>query len=410
MPRATRRARSGRRETRRRRGGRIVFSGSYGCAFRPAIRCKGEAERRPGMISKLMNKEFAQAEYFFKGRFEPIDPHMEYFYYPETMCVPDLTPNEEDNFSACTVLNARSKPTLLLSRDGGVDLSHIQLASEDYVPFFSSLMTLFDGLVLLHSRGVVHMDIKPPNIVSKRAADGSFITRYIDVGISDTISRAVERPPYDTYAYWPFDLRLIHPSFRSGRADVTEEMISDYYNSFMYNGPMFPSWLYSMPNGGLLTTTWCERFIQLAARGGFPKERVITGVDLFALGRTIAEVYARLTSHLYVGEKAKRTIYSRITGQGDRLKGVIAVRSANTGDSHHLAAYHRVLANRVSLPLYHLVADMIAVDPLKRISAVDAAARYRALLPHMSDVFAEYAAARWVAPLTDPGDAPVAGA
>ena len=43
-------------------GGAAIASGGFGCVFRPAIKCKGDAKPRDGMISKLMNHRNAHDE------------------------------------------------------------------------------------------------------------------------------------------------------------------------------------------------------------------------------------------------------------------------------------------------------------------------------------------------------------
>jgi serine/threonine protein kinase len=385
-------------KTRKQRAGRIVFSGSYGCAFRPAVKCKGETARRPGMISKLIRYDFADQEIKLKKRFQPIDPDQEFFYYPEHVCYPDLTPNEEDNLAACRVApisnSSKDPPVLLLSQDGGDDLAHIQVTSADYPAFFESLLTLFEGLSLIHRKGLVHLDIKPANIVSKRESDGSFKTRMIDLGLSDLIASVVEKPPTVNYAYWPFDLKLLDTNFLSGRERVDDDLIMDFYENLAYNRPLYPYWLYVTSSGSMINESWAKLLIGKIQSKEISKERIVTGVDIFALGRTIAEVYARLTGHLYVRDKTSPAI----------KKGVIVPRSVNIGDVDELKVYHSELAEKVSRPLYSLITDMTDANPDKRPTAAEAGVRYRRMLPAMERSFEKFPALKQLRPLADPGE------
>lgn len=39
------------------KGGKVIASGTYGCVFDPALICKGETKRKPGYVTKLLQKE-----------------------------------------------------------------------------------------------------------------------------------------------------------------------------------------------------------------------------------------------------------------------------------------------------------------------------------------------------------------
>jgi serine/threonine protein kinase len=325
------------------------------------------------MISKLMTKASAKKEYAFKSIFEPIDPRQEYFYYPEAMCTPDLTSNPENNISSCRV--ELGDPALLLSRDGGVDLSHINVEYRELAAFLESLTTLFDGLALLHRNGVVHLDIKPLNVVSRMNADGTFTTRYIDFGLSSTVARAIAEARTDNYAYWPFDLRLLSNEYMTGFRRPSNKAIRGFYTELAYNTPIFPVWLYSLPNGFPITESWAELLLGKIRGRVISKERVATGVDVFALGRTLAEVYTNLTHHYYVEDKTTNV-----------RQGMIGIKLPSPPRTEEVRNFNTELAKRVTLPIYALVADMIDPNPDKRITAEEAATRYRDLVPVIREV------------------------
>ena len=325
------------------------------------------------MIAKLMSKEEAQKEYAFKDLFEPIDPSQDYFYYPEDMCTPDLTANPENDLATCMV--KLDEPTLLLSRDGGADLYHLKVHYKDLAAFLESLVSLFDGLTLLHRGGVVHLDIKPLNVVSKMNPDRTFTTRYIDLGLSKTVARAIVDPPSQTYAYWPFDVRLLSVDYLSGRVRPSSLSINNYYKGAAYNDPVFPIWLYTLPNGLRITDSWAEMLLGKIRGGSISRERIVTGVDVFSLGRTLAEAYTTLTQHYYVENNT-----------GGVRRGVIGVKLQAPPANDDERDFHMELAKQVSTPIYALVTAMVDPNPDKRITAEEAAVRYRALLPVVREV------------------------
>ena len=50
-------------KTRKLKGGKYKYAGTYGCTYFPAMKCKGDLQRTPFSISKIMAKDHAIAEY-----------------------------------------------------------------------------------------------------------------------------------------------------------------------------------------------------------------------------------------------------------------------------------------------------------------------------------------------------------
>jgi hypothetical protein len=88
-----------RRKTKR--GGKYVGKGAYGCTFVPPIRCRGEAERRPGMISKLMLPDGAVDEMKVKPLLEGVDPVRQFFLWPVETCDPEYELPENNITNIC---------------------------------------------------------------------------------------------------------------------------------------------------------------------------------------------------------------------------------------------------------------------------------------------------------------------
>ena len=137
-------------KTRKRslRGGKYVGEGSYGCGYSPAIRCKGQAVRPPGMFSKVMNKNDAEEEQAIGKWFQKVDPLQKYFIYSKKYCVlhADMLEMPENNMKPCkkakyttyNIKNAR----MLQYINGGEALTKLILGADDYIPFFKSIPQL----------------------------------------------------------------------------------------------------------------------------------------------------------------------------------------------------------------------------------------------------------------------------
>jgi eukaryotic-like serine/threonine-protein kinase len=55
-------------------------------------------------------------------------------------------------------------------------------------------LQVLDGLGAAHIRGIIHRDIKPPNVVLMRSPDGSDIARILDFGVSKELGRCADQP------------------------------------------------------------------------------------------------------------------------------------------------------------------------------------------------------------------------
>ena len=89
---------------RTKKAGKAIASGSFGCVFRPPLRCKGKTNR-PGsadkpMISKLMMRKYALGEYEriqdVKNSVKDIPNYGDYFVVDDiTMCDPGELDDED---------------------------------------------------------------------------------------------------------------------------------------------------------------------------------------------------------------------------------------------------------------------------------------------------------------------------
>jgi hypothetical protein len=175
-------------------------------------------------------------------------------------------------------------------------------------------------------------------------------------------------------------------------------MFAEYYAALAWNRAAFPYWAYVQADGSPLDEDWADKIRRRIETRRIDTERIAKGVDVFGLGRTLAEVYTRLTGHIFVRNPGFMGFSPR--------RGKVVARSVNIGNAAALTAFHKRLADKVSMPLFKLVAEMIEPDPSIRITAAEALAKYSALLPAIRKEFADFPAVKRTLPLNDPGDAP----
>jgi hypothetical protein len=355
----TKKARSNKNRKTHKKGGRFIFSGAAGCTFRPALKCKAEDKRRDGKISKLMDKYAAEEELELTQLIKEIDSEQKYFIYPDEMCSPDLSETPEDDFSSCKLIDIKNKyisPRILISEDGGTDLWNVDVPKEDYLGFFEGVANLFKGLVELHKNSIVHLDIKPANMVSKRLVDGTHIIRYIDFGLSSNAIQASMSYFGENYAYWPYDIKLLTKRFK-----FSEKDLADFYNVQKGGGKHFPKWLaYNGDGSFLLYEEYANKINTMILKGEISAVTIIKSVDIYGLGRSLTEVYGRILTHRWVEPGAVRL---------ENIEGRVKI--------------HEQIKNYISEPLYKLAERMIHVSPLERPSAEEALKLYEEILPAM---------------------------
>jgi len=336
-----------------------------------------------------------------KKLLEKIDPEFNFFVYAYKMCIPEDVEvnNAENNIDTCAVnIGTRIKSRgiqklpdaqLLIYKDGGEDLSRIVVPNEDYAGFFHGFSYLFAGLSALNNNGILHFDIKPSNLVGVRQADGSYRLRYIDFGLSMKMSMLANGTNEDlyfenNYPYWSFELKLINIYILKGHTRITENEIQDFYKSLLHNKGFFPYWNWlHVDRRPKIAVPWCNAIIEDLRSGQIKIQDLLMRFDVFALGRTLSEIYCRLTGHYSVGP------------------GQVEVRSPNVGSSSAINAYHVKLRDEVSVPFYRLITKMTGPAFWIRPTAEEAYEEFKTLLPAMRANFEEFPKVKKLPPIKD---------
>lgn len=419
-----------RTKTRKQRGAGHVEKGTYGKVFRPALPCVGHAGQRPvNHISKVSNLETTALEWNISQKLNQI-PGIEQFYeIPDESCDVNIAHLRPDNGFNVSVMKARANGgiPMLQMRDGGNDLfKHLQLTPPDFIPFFTSLTNLFDGLLFLHNNNVAHRDIKPANVVSKKSHDGSFISKFIDPGLNiflnidysgtaaawehnkyTIVNEINTQYFYEPVPYMPFDLVLLYTSGGIPRYD-------DIPYSLNQLGPRaYRAWTVRQlkyfsinPYEKILPTGQAEEnpsFKTLVAvlsnsawRNAMPDKiiQIIKAADIWMLGFTLMAVWTRLTKQMVIHFESKPgTIEDKVyfipnafpeIGEGaigldDLAQVLIEIQQPDLIPADTIGWYKKV-AQDITLPLNKIFMDMMAVAPEDRITIDEALGRYTALL------------------------------
>ena len=202
----------------RKRGGKPINSGGYGCIFKPALRCKGMKRPGKGSVSKLMTKETAHREMKLVERIDSrvrkIPDYKDYFLTQEIeSCTPDrLTKRDLTGFSkmcqnfknsgitARNVNENLNKLETLTMPDGGEDLSgflrSVLLTRRLFAFLNNSLVSVINNAVVpMNNLGVYHLDLKATNIMVTPDDRLKLIDWGISVTDESNIPRSLERFP-----------------------------------------------------------------------------------------------------------------------------------------------------------------------------------------------------------------------
>jgi len=365
------------RKTRKAKGGKYIGRGSYGCTFRPAVRCKAEKTREKNAISKVMFAKNADSEYKFSPILMKIDPEQIFTLYPYKICEPQLDKTNLNYraYTECNKIISKDDKKAIFLKDGGADLSNVL----DRLPkgkfnkihrnLFRAFLNLFVGLEHLHKNDFVHLDIKAGNIVCKITSGHemrvlgffpmgkpNYLMKFIDFGFSNIVDHAFKTNIFFDYLVWPFELRLASDMYFFGLAELGVGDLKAYYDHVKQHSQLhLPYWLINDSAKTPTIDSYKANHAYIKSLGHQGKlearREIITKADVYGLGLVLADCYYSLTE-------------IRKTGEG--------VFSAE---------------HPLNVPIYDLVDKMTHPDYRQRITAKDARVEYERVLLTIEQYF-----------------------
>lgn len=397
-------------KTRRKQKGRgFVSKGSFGCVYRPPLKCQGNTQRKTNGISKLMYETQADLEYKATQILETIDPQKDYFLSATRVCKPD-TPEASNGVDASTcdllknppiarganltqeteISSNLSNAKIVEYPDGGENLDYFRPNVNNFYQYFKGFETLLEGLVKLHAAGYAHLDIKAANVVAKRLpmpfqGEQEIQMRFIDFGFLTNaekfFSLLSDSQRRSAYTLWPHDIYFTlgcsHNDYFIKNMNLYNAFLLKYFNNvknFAKSGSYYTLPMPFIKNLDDLNykkiQVLYKKYHELSPNETEQVKVLLPTIDIFMLGVLLS------------------TQYVRFLLQFQLLDGTIQLTSA-LQLSPSQEAWFTTVSNHVSLPLFTLLNKMLDIDFTKRISAADALAEYKPILDQMKIHFTE---------------------
>lgn len=197
-----------------------VGEGTYGCVFKPSLKCKENISSYENKVSKVMVNREATNELKEYKSISTIKGLEKYAITQPILCKPVIDDNFISSVGQCNnsliknVYKNKSHHSMLIYEDGGINITNFmtnifkKISKQDQHYFLTSLITLIDGLLFFKTKNIVHRDIKADNIVYN-INNGKI--KYIDFGlmIKKTIAINLSKKSNDGFAsdhsYWPLE-------------------------------------------------------------------------------------------------------------------------------------------------------------------------------------------------------------
>ena len=369
-----------RRKTRKHRGGKYLAEGTYGCVFgkRP-LKCTEEGDRRTNKyISKLTTQRTADEELERIAFLRSIDHNEDNLILPINSCKLNRdSVGPENQIQKCS--KYKEYDTLLFSKYGGKSIHNLKLPYDEYIPFFNSLVSLFEVIEKLHNANYAHCDIKCANILIQKQPDNTFKTRLIDFDLltkdNDLFTNQDTREMFNTVSYiaWPFELKLASNDNLPHTESFLESNLSFWYlEQLKYGGyASLPGYSYFGPGLNKRFKGTSPEIQALKTIDYFKYS--LSKVDIFSLGVVLSQVYYCLTDYKVVSSQNNGIVHEEIEYDYNK----IPLYKTNPQD---VIDWHSSVSTEITTPIIALIQSMIDVNPLTRIDIGKVIIDYKAVL------------------------------
>lgn len=289
-------------------GGSFVNSGTYGCVFKPPVKC--QRKKTSSIILNAAGKIFPD-EHSFKEEYaelkkvRKLDPkHL--FTVPYLghckVNAKDFKPTDETDKCLRHISPTRRIYNQLIYQYGGIDLSEYYKFPAKHFIYFEDFVQLFvpllEGLRLMGTKKVAHVDIKPENMLIDTTLPKIYL---IDFGLSTPFNLLKYETNFHDheYPYYPPEFKLLS-AYRAGAPIQPDAVYATFMRNFrFYNQAKFIAWMEKRwPTYSKEAAAFIQSFATRSqADMTLQFDRVfVEKLDSYSLAMTLIEIIFRLES------------------------------------------------------------------------------------------------------------------
>ena len=323
------------------KGGKLIGQGSYGCVYRPALKCLNQSSREKNNISKLMFFDEARNELKETKVIDKIDPDNKFHLPSPTICTPAIPDLDNDNLlKGCDLMGKIHQemkeeeiteilePYRILNyKDGGLSLrdyinylvdnkmlENKEMEEQRFLNFFFSCKNIFEGLVKLKNNNYCHFDIKSDNIVIDPK---TLKLNLIDFGLSDSFKNIKESNKiHSGYFVWPMDVLFLDDKIlsllKNEEYGKLKNGIMDTY-SFSYSRIFFEN-KFGFNDNNLVENIYTDiakstnlfkynTELELFGKKGKFKYNIVSKIDIFSFGVVLVDMWTKIFNSKFTNTK-----------------------------------------------------------------------------------------------------------
>ena len=214
----------------------LLEKGSYGCIHKPSLICKGK-KQVIDKLSKVTTKDIAEKELSEYNKVLDIDPLGKYHLKVPELCPVDMSIDanikalNQCKLNNDTVIDYNSSDLhALIMEDGGNDLTKVIWSPSTCIDFFKSAVNLFEAIALYRSKGLIHFDIKPENVLYSRNKNDLGRLVIIDLGLMNSVNDYADGFSNSSFSideifeHMPFEIKYLSKNnFNQLMVDIDNE-------------------------------------------------------------------------------------------------------------------------------------------------------------------------------------------
>lgn len=206
---------------RSKKAGKAIAAGTYGCVFKPPIKCEDGRKGYEKGVSKLLTNNNAEEEMEVINNVMPVlseIPNNERYFIPNSEMpfydckIGEFSKTDLDNTTVCKnleyienltgkqiekakkyIIDNKEDFTIIQQADGGIELKKfiddvpIKTLTKDYLQKLNENICdlIKNGVVKMNEKGLLHLDLKPENMVIEPELP---LIRIIDWGFAKQVN------------------------------------------------------------------------------------------------------------------------------------------------------------------------------------------------------------------------------